>query len=44
MIEHKFWKDGFDRIMPGYRDFDFTQKLIEFIGDIDLASLNDEEK
>lgn len=25
LIEHKFWKEGFDRIIPGYRDADFTE-------------------
>lgn len=42
MIEHKFWKEGFDHVIPGYRDFEFNEHLIKFIRDINLGDLSDE--
>jgi hypothetical protein len=44
LIEHKFWKDGFDRVIPGYRDAEFNDRLVRFIRDINLADLTTEEK
>jgi hypothetical protein len=44
LIEHKFWKEGFDRVIPGYRDFEFNEHLIKFIRDINLSDLSDDEK
>jgi hypothetical protein len=44
LIEHKFWKEGFDRIIPGYRDYEFNDNLVNFIREINLGDLKEEEK
>ena len=43
-IEHKFWKEGIDQVIPGYRDQDFTELLLKFIDEIELGALTDEER
>ena len=43
-IEHRFWKKGLEKILPGYRESDFTDKLVNFITEIDLGNITEDEK
>ena len=43
-IEYKFWKEGIDQVIPGYRDQEFIELLLKFIDEIDLGQLTEEER
>jgi len=42
--EHTFWKNGIEQVIPGYRDAEFTEKVILFIKELDLANMSEAER
>ena len=43
-IKHRFWKHGIDMVIPGYIEQTFTEKLLNFMEELDLSKLTTKER
>lgn len=42
--EHSFWNGRISSILKGYRDDEYEERVVNFIKDLNLKHLNEQEK
>jgi hypothetical protein len=43
-IEYRFWKEGLNKVLNGFRETEFDEALIKFLDELDFASMSELDK